>query len=105
VVCSAGTICVDGDCVCNSTSCPDGCCEFRLPEPTCVTPMNNFACGLPGQQCNQCLTGLECSAGICTCTANSCVGDGACCNADLTVCMTCDQTEQCIDRQCVPIGG
>ncbi len=65
--CPAGDSCINGVCVsasasaCNSTTCPDGCCNGDI----CVTQTSVAACGIGGAACNRCLSGQSCSGGIC----------------------------------------
>jgi hypothetical protein len=68
-VCSASQECsAQGKCVCDATSCPDGCCDAN---GTCNTS-GNATCGVHGAACAACgsapyPTGSTCSAGACSC--------------------------------------
>jgi hypothetical protein len=67
-----------GKCPCDSTSCPDGCCDNG---GNCQTS-GMTTCGVHGASCNECVTGQVCnSAGGCQCDP-SC---GTCCSNDVCV--------------------
>ena len=59
--CSSGQTCVGGACVCNATSCPNGCCEGS----SCLTGTSTSACRSGGALCGTCSSGLECAGGNC----------------------------------------
>ena len=72
--CDTGT----GTCVCDSTTCPDGCCG---DDGTCHPGKSNDACGNSGASCQACP--CDADAGQCTnCNStnclNGCCQDGGC---------------------------
>lgn len=54
-----------GNCVCNATTCPSGCCATGF----CFTSEMNFDCGSGGVACANCTGGKNCkaTAGVYTC--------------------------------------
>ncbi len=96
--CEGGQRCLAGACVCDSVSCPGGCCDGTTCQAksinTCgVNGSTCVACDLAlADQCSHqngqcacgggpsCLPGQRCQGGACVCDATSCP-DG-CCNAD-----------------------
>src|SRR5205823_6227599 len=69
--CDANTHCVMGNCVCDGTSCPNGCCMGNV----CVAPTNGFnggPCGTGGVQCTLCVQGQACVGNACVCNGQSC---------------------------------
>jgi hypothetical protein len=63
--CLPGQRCFDGGCVdapCNVVTCAGGCCNIAQ---RCVTPPSQAACGLGGQLCQACVSGLTCKNGLC----------------------------------------
>lgn len=48
--CAKGTICVEGECLCDETTCPDGCCR----DDECFPGMADDHCGTGGQECLVC---------------------------------------------------
>ena len=72
--CATGQACSGGKCVCNASSCPNGCCDT---SGKCQTS-SNPTCGTGGVACAVCGTGTTCSSGKCVCNASSC--GGGCCN-------------------------
>lgn len=69
--CGAGQVCSNGTCVCDTTSCPTGCCQGNTCEPGNTTS----ACGSGGGTCASCATGDSCSAGTCV-APNPVCGNG-----------------------------
>lgn len=61
-VCASGQRCVSGTCVCDATSCPNGCCKGANQ---CLSPSNTSQCGLGGVACQTCGTGQTCPNGAC----------------------------------------
>lgn len=126
--CAEGRHCVDDNCLCDSDSCPDGCCQ----SDTCRTP-DFDDCGTDGEECftcdvlradncadgeclcgtrTLCLEGQHCVAGSCICDSDSCSGcckGGKCepgdidneCGKDGDTCQNClGIDEVCVDQQC-----
>lgn len=91
-VCGAGQQCVNGNCVCNATSCDAGCCGTGQ---SCTT-RSIAACGASGASCAPCDMTLadHCSGtGQCSCgDGGSCASGQRCvggvCNCDATSCPT-----------------
>ena len=94
--CGAGQACVNGACVCNAGSCPNGCCNGT----TCTTPSSG-ACGSGGSSCVACTGGGSCTGGACsgctqTCAAGCCSGNScntpsaAACGAAGGACIACN---------------
>jgi hypothetical protein len=78
--CEAGT----GNCVCNATSCPNGCCSGG-PGGTCqeYASESGASCGAAGATCAACGNGLcDKTNGTCACNANTCAG--GCCNGGIS---------------------
>ena len=72
--CGAGQRCFEGSCICDATSCSDGCCTGNV-----CTPVSNSACGFAGQQCNSCPSPTVCvpstaGGGFCDCAPPSQTG-------------------------------
>ncbi len=86
--CGAGQRCKAGQCVCDSTTCADGCCAGA----TCVKATSLGQCGQGGQACVACNTAFAntCVGGACRCgTGPSCGGDQRCSNGSCAqVCQT-----------------
>jgi hypothetical protein len=91
--CGTGQTCVNGTCVCNATSCPNGCCSNGPGVAgTCVPFANQGAgtCGTGGATCAQCPTKVcntaTCTSGVCGFTplnevkTTDCTGSNICCN-------------------------
>lgn len=91
--CSPGSRCSAGTCVCDTFSCPDGCCAEGVCRVAEVA-----ACGTDGEACGACdalsadncgdgacrcgnnkacAAGRQCVAGVCECNSTSCP-DGCC---------------------------
>ena len=64
-LCDQGQRCSGGSCVCDGTSCPNGCCS----DKTCVDQSAQAAgkCGKPGMACVACSTDAYCTQGACAC--------------------------------------
>ncbi len=81
--CGAGQRCNgSGQCVCDATTCPDGCCTATVGG-TCVAygSQTSGQCGAAGALCSACSSGQECNAsGQCVCDATSCP-NGCCTSA------------------------
>ncbi|MBI1818052.1 MAG: DUF4215 domain-containing protein [Deltaproteobacteria bacterium] len=76
--CIAGQRCVSGSCVCDNTSCPNGCCAGS----TCTVP-SPTSCGAGGASCLTCDTALAdtCTNGACACGAGpACAAGERCMN-------------------------
>lgn len=98
--CRAGQRCIDAACVCDSVSCPDGCCR----DSTCVSPTRE-SCGALGLACFTCdaLAADGCSeSGACQCgdSAECAPGQhclGGECLCDWVSCEgCCDVTGHCL---------
>ncbi|MCB9644746.1 MAG: hypothetical protein H6728_16870, partial [Myxococcales bacterium] len=78
--CVAGQACVNNQCVCNATSCPNGCCDGNK----CVSPRTVALCGAAGAACKACTAKVAnaCNAsGACACGAGAaCTGEASCTN-------------------------
>lgn len=126
---AAGTACVQcasgqecggqRQCVCDATSCPDGCCTTA---GTCehYSAQSMTSCGTGGALCSACVTGTTCNnAGECVCNAQSCpsgccTAAGTCedyasqsptsCGTGGTSCAACAGSGSCISGQCT-CGG
>lgn len=82
--CSPGQRCHNNACVCDSTSCPDGCCDGNV----CRRPPSFAACGIGGAACTACNMDFSdsCSStGTCTCGSNP----------------PCAPNQRCVSGQCV----
>ena len=118
--CTNGTVCVDGACICDQTTCPDGCCK----DDKCFIGTADDHCGTVGQEClvcqppsqacnalHQCIDcqpqcegkacgdpngcGGICSTGLCP-TGQVCEGGKCSCNADSCPGGCCSVAGQCI---------
>lgn len=80
--CEAGQRCDGGRCVCDSVSCPTGCCNGA----TC-TPSSFTSCGTGGTRCVRCEVSSadRCTSGRCQCGAQECAA-GQYCDAAAGVC-------------------
>lgn len=109
--CAAGQRCSGGQCVCDSTSCPAGCCSGN----TCQ--INQLAsCGSAGAACSVCNSQLadSCNQGECLCgsgpacvTGQRCVGGQCICDA-VSCPAGCCQGNACaalIHPTCAPSDG
>jgi hypothetical protein len=76
--CGNGLRCRDGQCVCDSTSCPGGCCCVPnssngcppgTPVPSCLAPntQTDTDCGTGGIVCQVCVGGTHCDTSNGTC--------------------------------------
>jgi hypothetical protein len=84
--CAIGQRCVDGTCVCDAQSCPNGCCD---DQQTCQRGTSDQACGDGGAACQAC--------GPCaTCDGTTCAGQSAVC---------CGDTAVCADGVCTPCAA
>jgi len=96
--CGEGQACVDGACVCNAASCPDGCCESGVCRPA-----STATCGTAGAACVACDAerASGCSDGHCGCGAGPACGPGQTCNGQQCVCnaATCP-SGCCLDGAC-----
>jgi hypothetical protein len=105
--CDDGQICRnDGVCVCNGTSCPNGCCT-ALVNGNCITPQSDTQCGIGGVICTNCNTldteckNFSCTTQLGTCTPvdepplTPCGTAGVCCDGDCF-----DPGDCCIDDTC-----
>lgn len=73
--CRAGQRCVQRQCVCDATSCPNGCCDGTICRVE-----QDAACGTAGDVCIDCAsTRQSCHDGVCTCTPTSCAN--GCCDS------------------------
>jgi hypothetical protein len=81
--CASGQECnkSNGQCVCDGTSCPTGCCNGTTCTPySTETPTK---CGAGGAACASCANGVcDTTNGTCHCDANTCLN--GCCNGGLT---------------------
>lgn len=75
--CAPGQRCLGGTCVCDGTSCPDGCCAGGM----CLDGDSASSCGTGGNRCDACPAGQACANGRCSgCSSASCP-DGCCSGA------------------------
>ena len=113
--CGAGTQCIGGRCVCNTSTGCAGCCSGN----NCLAGNSATDCGTGGNNCTTC-SGLtdSCPSGTCTCgnTGGPCMTGQVCqtgqCNCTASSCPTgcCDNTQLCqsgtTDQACGgPNGG
>jgi hypothetical protein len=83
--CADGQRCVNGNCVCDATSCPNGCCDGA----TCVrfAQQSNERCGAGGAACAACTGNDTCGGGnpgtpgVCGCTAATTCPNGQTCGS------------------------
>lgn len=109
--CTVGQRCVDGTCLCDTTSCA-GCCDGVI----CLSGNAVDSCGTGGIECIACPASDVCDGGVCSsCSSDSCpMGccSGATCVAPPTTttcgtggaaCAACDpvSSDQCVDGACV----
>lgn len=98
--------------MCNTATCPTGCCTTVGGTPACISGVSSVACGLGGQACVDCTqSGQVCdlnshSCQTVTCDATTCAGccqgnvcqpgttDGACGLGGIA-CTTCPSTASC----------
>lgn len=89
-MCLAGQRCNGTACVCDATSCPNGCCDGSGQCRTNATT----TCGVAGVACRACVSGQACSAaGACVCNAASC--PNGCCNGSACVLFASQSNTQC----------
>lgn len=102
VNCPFGTRCVAGQCICDSRSCPNGCC-LGGPNGTCQPGTTAQACGPPGGgTCVNCGPGNACVNGQCITCPN--VPGGQVCGATNAVppsAICCAQGQTCCSS---PLG-
>ena len=111
--CASGQQCstTSGQCVCDATSCPSGCCNGT----SCVlyAAENATLCGTGGAACASCANGVcDTTNGTCTCDSNTCLNGccsggttGACvayasetnsaCGANAQTCSSCTSPNTC----------
>jgi hypothetical protein len=78
VDCPDGVLCnAQGRCVCDATSCSNGCCDTATGP--CIRPPTDENCGRNGEICVACPAGQRCVDGRCVCDRESC-GNGCCTN-------------------------
>ena len=76
----SGWRCSGSSCVCDATSCPNGCCDANKQCHASA----NATCGMAGAACKACASGQECNAaGSCVCDAASCAA--GCCSSGACV--------------------
>ena len=112
-----------GNCVCNSSSCPHGCCSGG-PTGTCVDwgSQSPTSCGTAGATCTGCTNGLcDTNNGTCACDSNTCASGccvggttGTCegssgqsftsCGTGGATCGACGTNESCTSGACT-CGG
>jgi hypothetical protein len=97
----SGQTCGSTPDVCNSATCPNGCCAVRNGRPVCLAGIDDTACGGRGETCASCSAqGQACNPGSRSCA-------GAVCNAQN--CRGCCVGNQCLqginDRACGRNGG
>lgn len=118
--CATRQRCVAGNCICDATSCPNGCCDGNVCRAQAAT-----SCGGPGGVCrdcgikaDRCTTGGNCRCGngpMCAdgnrCVNGACVCDGTscptgCCSKD-GVCLTGTDSTACGSggAECQDCGG
>jgi hypothetical protein len=116
-ICDAGQACVTGACVCNESSCPNGCCSGSK----CIAGTASIACGKAGGTCATCSTSQVCQSGACVtpkkargipcsspneCASGNCV-EGVCCDGPCSGrCFSCLVTNTGAtdgDGHCAPV--
>jgi hypothetical protein len=112
--CPTGETCVDGDCVCNATSCPNGCCDTAAGP--CLPGTANDNCGDNGVICVACPMGQTCVDQQCVgCNATTCpngccdTANGPClpgntnadCGDNGEICVSCPMGQRCVNQECV----
>ena len=99
--CGSGQRCVDGACVCDAVSCPDGCCA----GDRCASTLTVDECGTSGEACIACdaLTANTCTtAGQCRCGSRRPCLEGQRCRAGTCVCDAGSCPEGCcLDNLCI----
>ncbi|HEU0115099.1 MAG TPA: hypothetical protein VFQ80_10505 [Thermomicrobiales bacterium] len=95
--CADGQRCVGGNCVCDGTSCPRGCCGG--PDgTTCQRGTDDAACGIGGAACQSCGACTTCDGTQCV-NATACCGDTSSCQGG--ACVACAAGQRCQGGQCV----
>ncbi|MFN8589876.1 MAG: pentapeptide repeat-containing protein [Thermomicrobiales bacterium] len=118
--CADGQVCLDGECICDARSCPDGCCANGPGLPgVCRSGSNRQACGAGGEQCAACPAGKDCIGQQCltcspqTCPHGCCAIDGTCQSGNAFgacggpgggPCASCNGQQTCENHQCVTCG-
>lgn len=116
--CPTGQTCDgSGNCVCNASSCPMGCCNGG-PTGTCEPfgSQSATSCGNNGSTCAACANGLcDTTNGTCSCDPNSCPGgccdtNGKClsptsqslssCGTNGVACAACSGADSCTNGSC-----
>lgn len=84
VACGTGQRCLQGSCVCDSTSCPTGCCKAG----SCDSGTTLTSCGGGGKSCSACNGTMAdaCTAGGCRCGSGSACTSGQRCTGVKCVC-------------------
>jgi hypothetical protein len=79
--CGVGQTCASGVCICDSASCPTGCCSA---QEQCLAGDLDTACGTDGAACGVCLSTETCVSGQCVtstgCNSPEVSCGNACCN-------------------------
>jgi len=98
--CPQGETCnAEGQCGCDATSCPNGCCETA--SGPCQEGNTNQFCGTNGVACGTCTGQEQCRNGQCLCVPN-CAGKQCGPDGCLGDCGSCPQPETCnADGQCI----
>jgi hypothetical protein len=105
--CAGGLPCSNGNCQCNATVCPNGCCGFG---GSCNVSAY-FACGTGGGACANCFQnrGTTCVSGTCT-ACTGCIDDTGTCQSGNTNtvcgsgggrCQACGTGSSCQSGQCM----
>ncbi|MGC9983125.1 MAG: SUMF1/EgtB/PvdO family nonheme iron enzyme [Polyangia bacterium] len=63
--CGSGQRCSGGTCLCDGTSCPNGCCDGQTCEA--YSSQTSLTCGTAGATCGACTGGQTCQSGVCVC--------------------------------------
>src|SRR5581483_7307846 len=94
IACDAGQRCHQGQCVCDATSCPNGCCDGANCVP--FADQTNQRCGTGGAACAACTGSDTCGGGgtpgVCGCTpdcAGKQCGEPNGCGGTCTGCREC----------------
>jgi len=119
IACPTGTRCVAGSCVCDATTCQNGCCTTADPvtgRQQCIQngsgqavqtafpgiPAGSFVCGTGGGICNVCSTGGQTFSGCCTAQGACIAGTaGSNCGTSGLTCQVCTVNQTCgLNQQC-----